>query len=51
MLVRAELADYDLRRQAHESSIQPEDLIQSQLLVPRNMPDTGKNSNHFDQTN
>ena len=51
MLVRAELADDDLRRQAHESSIQPEDLIQSQLLVPRNMPDTGKNSNHFDQTN
>lgn len=51
MLVRAELAADDLRRQAHESSIQPEDLIQSQLLVPRNMPDSGKNSNHFDQTN
>ena len=51
MLVRAELAADDLRQQAHESSIQPEDLIQSQLLVPRNMPDTGKNPNHFDQTN
>ncbi|MDB4749682.1 site-2 protease family protein [Rubripirellula sp.] len=51
MLLRAELAADDLQRQESESSIQSEDLIQAEMLAPRNLPDSPRNLNHFDQTN